>query len=100
MSIDPRLEDPSKLGPDGDPGATDPDDAFAFGYRVDEPGNDEPLRPLNWNLLTGEEAESDQTRPVHPAGGEKSNGARRSVSRETIQDAAGQECPAPQHTAK
>ena len=59
MSIDTRLEDPSKLGPDGDPGATDPDDAFAFGYRVDEPGNDEPLRPLNWNLLTGEEAESE-----------------------------------------
>jgi hypothetical protein len=59
MSIDIRLEDPSKLGPDGDPGATDAPDRFAFDYGVDEPGDDEPLHPLNWNLLTGEEAESE-----------------------------------------
>lgn len=34
--------------------------APALGYGgLDEADNDEPLRPLNWNLLTGEEAESE-----------------------------------------
>ena len=48
--------------------------------------------------LVSEEAEPDQAESVEPAGGEEAHRAGRSATRETIQDAARQECPE-QHEA-
>lgn len=59
MSTDFDLAETSMLDPDFHPMIQETVDGPTFGYGAGESDDDEPLHPLNWNLLTGDEAESE-----------------------------------------